>query len=103
MPRVLQIINIGSILVNDGGTASIQPDIIFYKLLKGEMKMSEYGMDVVISFGGDATKAEMKKIVGALSMCVEQGYHEQWDETMKKDFDLLIAVHQSLKDELQKC
>jgi len=38
MPRVLQIINIGSILVNDGGTASIQPDIIFYKLLKGEIK-----------------------------------------------------------------
>ena len=65
------------------------------------MIMSENGMDVVISFGGDATKAEMKKIIGALSMCVEQGYHEQWNETMKKDFDVLIAVYQSLQDELQ--
>ena len=66
----------------------------------GEMKMSEYGMDVVISFGGDATKAEMKKIIDGLGMCVEQGYHEQWDETMKKDFDILIGVYQSLQDDL---
>ena len=43
---------------------------------------------------------EIKRIVAGLGMCVEQGYHEQWDETMKKDFDVLIAVYQGLQDEL---